>query len=509
MLTADGRTRSASPRGPRGTWRLRLAATAGVLAVVAAHLSVTYAATGELDPIVGAVDGALAGLVLVAMLVHTGGLGRERGRAAVLEELVAALATPLSIEDAAAAALGVLTERRVAAAGLLAVARSTGDGDSGDGDAPHGELAPLATAGYAGDPLRELDPRPAFPEEPLVIEVQRETIEDPWLAPLEPALGRRPWVARVPIVRGDELLGVLLLTARRRRPLDDRPLLTAIGALLGATLDHSRLHQAAFQEREDLAEQESRRREFLYAIAHELRTPLTSIHTFAELLEADLGLAARETGTTALLLDSLSRGVSRLGGLVDDLVELGRVERTEPRMETVATDVVRGLHNAESVLRPAFMARQQSLTLELPEEPLVALVDARSIEQIAINLLSNANRFSPERGAITVRARSMDDRIRIEVEDSGPGIAADHRALIFEPFYRVPGRAGAAVPGAGLGLAIARQMLELQRGRIWVEDTDNGTGTRFCFELPRVAPPSPPPSSPPSASAGGAQPAAQ
>ena len=364
-----------------------------------------------------------------------------------------------------------VAELGLADAVLVAVAREENAGESA--------LAPLAAVGYPAGWLEEAAPRPlAVPSTPQAAE-RIETRGDRWVRPLEPALGERPWVARVPVARDGASLGLLLLVARRRGALADAAALSAIGARLAAALDFASLYEAAFERAATLEAQDARRREFLYAIAHELRSPLTSIQTFAELL-------AREQHTldsaSELLLSSLSRGVDRLGGFVDDLLELGRVEETELRLVLGEVDVGEALRAAEEMLRPSFMEREQALTLELPEEPLRVRADARALEQVLLNLLSNANRFTPEEGSVTARASLAEGLVRIEVDDSGPGIDAADRAEIFQPFYRVQRDGAPEVPGSGLGLAVARRLIELQDGRIWVEDGPE-QGSRFCIEL--------------------------
>ena len=141
------------------------------------------------------------------------------------------------------------------------------------------------------------------------------------------------------------------------------------------------------------------------------------------------------------------------------------------------------LRGAETILRPAFMARDQALTLETPDLPIRAIGDVRALEQVMLNLLSNANRFTPARGAVTVRVADREGRVRIEVQDSGPGIDPRDRQQVFDAFYRVH-RAGAPeVPGSGLGLAVARRQTEMMGGRIWVQAVEGGPGSVFCVEL--------------------------
>lgn len=431
--------------------------------------------------IIGAIDIALAGALILLVAIHLHRLTRERSRNAIIELLVDALSVPSTLEDAGRIALTTLTESRVAGAGVVAALSSDAE--------PGGTLIPLATTGGR----RGWEPAPASASAiPSALTTGREAVtDDPWLLGLESTIGRRPWVARIPIARGDEVLGLLLLASRKRGWradqgwLRDRALLQTAGTLLAAALDHGRQYQVASERTRDLEEQNARRREFLYAIAHELRSPLTSIQAFAELLTTDRMLV---DGNSELLIASLSRGVDRLASFVNDLLDLGRVEEAGLQVTTSVIDVTEALRSAETILRPSFMSRDQALTLDLPDEPLLAIADARALEQVMLNLLSNANRFTPSQGAVGVRASIEGGRVRIQVQDSGPGIDPIDRVRIFDAFYRVH-RAGAhEVPGSGLGLAVARRLTEMQGGRIWVEAGDP-IGSRFCIELPAAEPP--------------------
>ena len=353
----------------REVWELRLALLVALAAALGAQLAATYAAFGSFEPWPAALGAALALLALAVGLVHIQGLSRERTRARLLEAMDETLRTPRDIAGTARAAASRIVELGLADAAIVAVAREEEAGEPA--------LAPLAAAGYPAGWLEEATPRPlAVPSTPQAAE-RIETRGDRWVSPLEPALGDRPWVARVPVVRDGATLGLLLLVARRRGALGDGAALSASGARLAAALDFASLYEAAFERATTLEAQDARRREFLYAIAHELRSPLTSIQTFAELL-------AREQQTldsaSELLLSSLSRGVDRLGGFVDDLLELGRVEETEVRLVLGEVDVGEALRAAEGMLRPSFMEREQALALELPEEPLRARARAGAAE---------------------------------------------------------------------------------------------------------------------------------
>lgn len=465
------------PAGPtlrairRSGWELRLALLVAIAAALGAQLAATYAAFDQLDPLPTALGAGLALVGLAVGLVHIARLTRERRQSALIETLAETFSTPRDVAGAADSAARRLVDLGLADACLVAVAREQEEGETA--------ITPLAAAGYPGGWLAEAEPRMLAVPKALPRAEREDGARDRWLTPVASAFGEQLWVARVPIVRGDAVLGLVLLAAHRRGSLREAPLLEAVGAQLAGALDFASLYEAAYEHAARLEQQDSRRREFLYAIAHELRSPLTSIQTFAELL-------AREQqtldGASEMLLSSLSRGVDRLGAFVDDLLELGRVEETEVRLQLTDVDVASTLRSAEAMLRPSFMEREQALAIELPEEALVAHADARALEQVLLNLLSNANRFTPEEGAVAVRALRHEDRVRVEVEDSGPGIAPEDRALIFQPFFRVQREDAAQVPGSGLGLAVARRLTELQGGRIWVEDA-TGRGSRFCLEL--------------------------
>jgi signal transduction histidine kinase len=129
------------------------------------------------------------------------------------------------------------------------------------------------------------------------------------------------------------------------------------------------------------------------------------------------------------------------------------------------------------------MLRQHAVTLDLPPSGPIAHADPRVLEQVVLNLLSNANRHSPAAGSIRVSAVLLDgNTVRMEVDDDGPGIPEAEREHIFQPYYRIRSESGATVPGSGLGLAVARQLLDECGGRIWVDAGSSG-GARFCVEV--------------------------
>lgn len=495
--------RRASEGARPSTLVLQIGVLLAIVAALAAHVAVSWTVLGAIDSVVFAVDGAFALLALVASALHLQQLGSDRRRQQLVQSLARTLSSPRDVDDTALAAANLLVEAGVADAAVVGVAKTPATVDERHGDGTL--LAVLARVGFPAAASVAMDERPA--QSFLTPTVAREALDgDPWLVGLA-AVGTRPVVARVPLRRGGELLGGLLLVSRHPGTLSDRLLLGTVATMVGTALDNARLYEATLDQARDLEAQDARRREFLYAISHELRTPLTSIRAFAELLTEE---RASKRGRRVQppeeeeLLQSLSRGVDRLSDLVEDLLQLGQSEEVAERTDLTTIDATAQLRAAESIIRPSFMRRQQALQMVVPAQPVWVLGDARALEQVLINLLSNANRHSPEGGLITASVAVDGVVARFEVSDSGPGVPPEERTRIFEPFYRVR-HAGTQVPGSGLGLAIARRGVEQLNGRIWVEEgtsTDPaGPGARFCVEVPLAAldrvPPDPGGSEPP------------
>jgi signal transduction histidine kinase/HAMP domain-containing protein len=223
--------------------------------------------------------------------------------------------------------------------------------------------------------------------------------------------------------------------------------------------------------------------DFVSSVSHELRTPLTSIKGAVDLLlEEQTG---RLTAVQRRFLQAIRRNSERLIALVSDLLDLSRIEAGRVELDLRALDtfaLVRGAVLAHSDL---FAARGQQVSLEVPEDVAPIHGDRQRVEQILANLLSNAAKYTPRGGRICVSARACDGYVEIAVADSGPGVPPEERELVFEKFYRGGDALTRQEQGTGLGLTIVRSLVELQGGRVWVEDAPGG-GARFVFTLPRA-----------------------
>lgn len=456
-----------SSRVPSGQRRVWLAFAAVTALLVAAHAALEVAVAPDLDPLVFVIDGATGLVFVVVFALYLRWVARERRRETIERILLDLLSVPRNIEATANESLKALAQARVGDAMLVGI---VGEGEVG--------LRPVATHGYPRGWAEQAPPPPdRLAGRP---ELSHPKALTGWLEPATARAGKRPWVAQIPLRSGQDALGVLWVAARRPGVLKDPAVLDLLSTRLGAAFDHAALYEAAYARERDLEGLEARRREFMAAIAHEIRTPLTSIQAFADLLQMGQGEMDETAGQ---LVTSLGQGVMRLSSLVNDLIDLGRAGHAGYRIERVEVDLGAIVRSAEQTLRPALMLREQSVELDLPSEGPVAIADQRVLEQVTLNLLSNANRHGPPGGSITVRARLTEQGLaRIEVADNGPGIPEAERERIFEPYYRIAKGAGAPVPGSGLGLAVARQLLDECGGRIWVEGDSRG-GARFCVEL--------------------------
>jgi signal transduction histidine kinase len=231
--------------------------------------------------------------------------------------------------------------------------------------------------------------------------------------------------------------------------------------------------------------------DFLANMSHELRTPLNAIIGFSEvLLERMFGeINAKQK---EYLQDILSSG-RHLLSLINDILDISKVEAGRMELQPGTFDLRFVLLNAVSLVRER--ATRQGITVELEVDQSVGAIEAdeRRVKQILFNLLSNALKFTPSGGRVTLTAARIDDAVQISVRDTGIGIRGEDQDRIFEEFQQAgPGK---AVEGTGLGLALARRFVEMHGGRIWVESVV-GAGSSFTFTLPvhRPSPNGEPPS---------------
>ena len=285
-------------------------------------------------------------------------------------------------------------------------------------------------------------------------------------------------VIYVPLVSRESFDGVLAIVAGRGnvKVKDDR-LLAALGMVMGLSLDNCRLYEGQRLHAEHFRELSRMKSDFLTTVSHELRTPLTSIRLGAEMLLEEEDFRDPDSAR-GKLVRSIVKGAARLTSLVSDLVEVSRDDEFQPRLELDEAPLSDLIAGAVAVVQPLLAAKHQTIETQLSDPGAMILVDRLRFEQVLINLLSNAQRYSPPAGHITVEARPItNSETMICVADRGPGVPPEDAENIFEPFHRGDRN------GLGLGLAIAKSIVELHHGRIWVESRPEG-GSRFCVVIP-------------------------
>jgi two-component system sensor histidine kinase BaeS len=233
------------------------------------------------------------------------------------------------------------------------------------------------------------------------------------------------------------------------------------------------------QMAEKLNQVESMRRQLIGDVSHELRTPLTAIKGSMEGLIDGILPPNDETFL------QIHAEADRLNRLVDDLQELSRVEARAYKLDLRPVDVSSFVHTVTKRLGPRFESKHISLGMELPPDLPRILADEDRVIQILTNLTGNALQYTPERGKITISAKRLNDEVQISILDTGIGISPEHLSQIFDRFYRVDkSRSRQAGGGSGIGLTIARALVEAHGGRIWVESAGDGNGSTFAFTLP-------------------------
>jgi signal transduction histidine kinase len=223
--------------------------------------------------------------------------------------------------------------------------------------------------------------------------------------------------------------------------------------------------------------------EFVSMVSHELRTPLASIQGYVELL---LERAGASDGDRRECLTLVKGNADRLLGLIDDLLDLSRIEAGRIDVRRAPVELAPLLEGAARSLLPLIEARQQRLEVEAVEGLPPVWADPDRVTQILTNLVSNANKYTPAGGRITVAARRDGDSVRVEVRDTGIGLTPEEQAQLFTRFFRARRCGAEPAVGTGLGLVITRLLVELHGGQITVTSAP-GEGSTFGFSLP-VAP---------------------
>lgn len=219
---------------------------------------------------------------------------------------------------------------------------------------------------------------------------------------------------------------------------------------------------------------------FLATVSHELRTPLNAIHGWASLLQT--GVVSGDKLPHAI--DVIARNAQAQAKLIDDLIDLSKVVGGRLSLDVEEVNLAAVIDAALASLSLAMESKSIQLVRALEPDAGTVRGDANRLRQIVVNLLTNATKFTEKAGRIEVRLRRIESDIELSVHDDGQGIAPEFVERVFDPFRQEDAETTRKIGGLGLGLAIAKKLVELHGGRIWVESDGKGRGARFFVRLP-------------------------
>jgi GAF domain-containing protein len=300
--------------------------------------------------------------------------------------------------------------------------------------------------------------------------------------PIFTRLGYRSVLA-VPLLREGRIMGALTVWRKQVDSFSEEVvnLLQTFATQSALAIQNARLFREIEEKSKQIEAANRHKSEFLANMSHELRTPLNAIIGFSEVLGERLfgELNEKQAEYTE---DILSSG-RHLLSLINEILDLSKVEAGRMELEVATFDLPMALENARTFVRERAVRHAITLDLSVDERLGDFVGDERKIKQVLLNLLSNAVKFTPEGGRIELRASQSNSAVEISVSDTGIGISREDQATIFEEFRQVGGDYAHKKEGTGLGLTLAKKFVELHGGRIWVE-SEVGKGSRFIFTLP-------------------------
>ena len=299
-------------------------------------------------------------------------------------------------------------------------------------------------------------------------------------------------IASVPLIPREEPIGALNLFFKRRRRLDrqEQEILETIGSTIAGALHRALLQENLLREEaERLALMESGRlkTEFISTVSHELRTPLTSIEGYVHLILH--GHCGDVSPIQEEFLQTVARNSRRLSNLVDDLLDISRIESGTLSLEREPTDLPAVVKECVEMIRGQAEARKMDIQLHVEPEIPAVMGDFQRLGEVVTNFLSNAIKYGRDGQAVEVGVRldseEASPHVVVSVRDHGIGISKEEIPKLFRKFYRVDNSHTRTAGGTGLGLAISKHLVELHGGRIWL-DSELGKGSSFSFSVPVV-----------------------
>jgi len=291
--------------------------------------------------------------------------------------------------------------------------------------------------------------------------------------------------ATMPLMVEGAPIGVLTFRFAVPVNFDDeyQALLTSVAQHCAQALDRARLYESTQRARAG-AEQANRiKDEFVSIVSHELRTPLNAILGWTTILQRES--LTREK--TARALQSITQNASRQARLIEELLDFSRVASGRTTLQMEIVDVRELIRAVVESMMPTAVDRGVELRLS-PVPPVAVMGDMRRLEQVFFNLVDNALKFTPKDGRVTIGVRIVEGQVEAAVTDNGAGIDPEFLPLVFDRFRQGDSTASRAHGGLGLGLSIAKQLVEAHQGHIFAESPGKDRGATFTVQLPAAAP---------------------
>ena len=299
-----------------------------------------------------------------------------------------------------------------------------------------------------------------------------------------PRSGVTAWVC-FPLIAEERLLGTLAFGSRRRRRyhLEEVAVMQTVADQIAICLERERLIDELRARRGELADADRRKDEFLAMLAHELRNPLAPVVNALHVI----GIEASARGDhLARAHATMDRQVRHLVRLVDDLLDVSRITQGKIELRRERTPLQSVVEHALQLARPAVKAREHTLVVDLPAEPLPVWVDHTRMTQVVANLVHNAAKYTTPRGTITVAVGHDDDEVVVRVKDTGIGIRAEMLPRVFELFVQADRACDRAAGGLGIGLTLVKRLVQMHGGEVRARSEGLGKGSEFILSIPRA-----------------------
>jgi signal transduction histidine kinase len=290
-------------------------------------------------------------------------------------------------------------------------------------------------------------------------------------------------LAAVPVEINGKVLGGLLVRFSRPRTFGapDVAFMNALSRIAGESLERARLFEAERTARTAAEAANRAKATFLASMSHELRTPLQAALGFSQLVRS--GIYGPVTDQQVEILERVERSQTHLARLIDDILDFARLEAGRVRVEVAPVRLVDVITDLAPLVEPQATKKRIELSLLPPPDGLTVMADRHRLQQVLVNLVGNAIKFTSENGVIRVGALSDGNHAIVQVGDTGAGIPPDKLEAIFQPFVQVDGAHTRTHSGVGLGLAISRDLARAMGGDLTVE-SHVGRGSTFSISLP-------------------------